>query len=148
MKSNAWIAVFLAALLAAPLAHAQLYRWVDKEGKVRYTDTPPPAGVKSSSIKAPAAPEAAKPAAKAASKDAAKDAKKDAKAEKEDPVEKEKQAATFREYCGRAKGELATLESGQRISRTDEKGERYFLDDSQRAQEVAKARASVSEWCK
>jgi len=36
-------AVGLVALLFAAAASAQLYRWVDKDGKVHYTDTPPPA---------------------------------------------------------------------------------------------------------
>lgn len=35
----------LAALLAAPAA-AQMYRWVDKDGKVHYSNTPPPAAAK------------------------------------------------------------------------------------------------------
>src|SRR5215475_8598754 len=36
----------LAALLAAS-AGAQSYRWVDKDGKINYSDTPPPASAKS-----------------------------------------------------------------------------------------------------
>ncbi|HYY59826.1 MAG TPA: glutaredoxin family protein [Burkholderiales bacterium] len=32
----------LSALLAAQLAVAQQYRWVDENGRVHYTDTPPP----------------------------------------------------------------------------------------------------------
>jgi glutaredoxin len=32
----------LAALLAAPLAAAQQYRWLDEKGRVHYSDTPPP----------------------------------------------------------------------------------------------------------
>jgi len=36
----------LAVLLAAGLAHAQQYRWTDKDGSVRYTDAPPPAWAK------------------------------------------------------------------------------------------------------
>jgi glutaredoxin len=36
-------ALGLAALLVASAASAQLYRWVDRDGKVHYTDTPPPA---------------------------------------------------------------------------------------------------------
>jgi len=35
----------LAALLAAS-ASAQTYRWVDKDGKINYSDTPPPASAK------------------------------------------------------------------------------------------------------
>ena len=37
-------------VLACGLAHAQAYRWVDKDGKVRYGDTPPP-GVKAAPMK-------------------------------------------------------------------------------------------------
>jgi len=36
-------ALGLVALLFAAAASAQMYRWVDKDGKVHYTDTPPPA---------------------------------------------------------------------------------------------------------
>ncbi len=35
-------ALGLVAFLFAAAAAAQLYRWVDKDGKVHYTDTPPP----------------------------------------------------------------------------------------------------------
>jgi hypothetical protein len=53
-----------------------------------------------------------------------------------------------RENCARAQDALRTLETGQRVARTDTKGERYFLDDAQTAQETARARQSVQEWCK
>jgi glutaredoxin len=36
------IAISLVAILLAPVAHAQLYKWVDKDGKITYSDTPPP----------------------------------------------------------------------------------------------------------
>jgi hypothetical protein len=39
------------------------------------------------------------------------------------------------------------MESGQRIARTDARGERYFLEDAQVAQEAAKARQAVQQWC-
>jgi hypothetical protein len=60
----------------------------------------------------------------------------------------EQDAQVKRENCSRAQHALRTLESGQRISRTDSKGERYFLDEAQIAQETAKARESVGQWCK
>jgi glutaredoxin len=41
----------LLLLLVAPLAWAQQYRWVDEQGKVHYTDTPPPASAKSAQKK-------------------------------------------------------------------------------------------------
>ncbi len=41
MKATA--SVFMLALLAAGAAHAQLYKWVGPDGKVSYSDSPPPA---------------------------------------------------------------------------------------------------------
>jgi glutaredoxin len=41
------LAIAVAAMLVAATAGAQMYRWVDKDGKVQYTDTPPPASAKS-----------------------------------------------------------------------------------------------------
>ena len=40
------ILLFAMALLLAPLASAQVYRWVDGKGTVHFSQTPPPAGVK------------------------------------------------------------------------------------------------------
>jgi glutaredoxin len=46
----------IAAILAlcAASASAQMYRWVDKDGKVNYTDSPPPAAAKSAQKRVPA----------------------------------------------------------------------------------------------
>ena len=41
------LAIAVAAMFVAATAGAQMYRWVDKDGKVHYTDTPPPAASKS-----------------------------------------------------------------------------------------------------
>lgn len=46
MKPAARVALVCAAL-AAGAASAQQYRWVDEQGRVRYTDAPPPATAKS-----------------------------------------------------------------------------------------------------
>lgn len=40
MSHRLLLALF--AIVFASVAHAQMYRWVDKQGKVHYTDTPPP----------------------------------------------------------------------------------------------------------
>jgi hypothetical protein len=44
-------------LAAVPgLAAAAIYKWVDENGQVQYTETPPPGGVESSEIKPPPEP--------------------------------------------------------------------------------------------
>jgi glutaredoxin len=40
------IGIALAVALAAGAAHAQSYKWTDKDGKVNFTDTPPPPGAR------------------------------------------------------------------------------------------------------
>ncbi|HVL74773.1 MAG TPA: glutaredoxin family protein [Noviherbaspirillum sp.] len=42
-------------VLCAGAAHAQLYKWVGPDGKVTYSDVPPPAGAKAEARAAPAA---------------------------------------------------------------------------------------------
>ena len=129
----------LALLLAAGSALAQMYRWVDADGKVRYGDTPPP-GAKTSSIKAPSG--GAAPAA-AAAKDAKKGPLTAAEQEQEyrkrqaesgkaaAKAEAENRAKTERnEACERTREYLSSLQSGQRIARADAKGERYYLEEA------------------
>jgi hypothetical protein len=155
--------MILAMLFATGTATAQMYKWVDKDGKVRYGDTPPP-GSKVTSIKAPRTGESAPaPAVAGAAKD--KDAKKGplTPAEQEQEyrkrrqeeekagkkAEQERQAATAKnEGCERSKEYLSTLQSGQRIARTNPSGERYYMDENQVAQEIAKAQQSIQQACK
>jgi hypothetical protein len=43
---------------------------------------------------------------------------------------------------------LLSLESGERLARRDDSGERYFLDDTQREQETIKVRESIQLHCR
>lgn len=49
--------------------------------------------------------------------------------------------------CKRAKAQLAMLESGVRVARPNDKGEREFLDDKARADEVNRTRGAVNDNC-
>jgi Domain of unknown function (DUF4124) len=137
-------------------ASAQQYKWVDKDGKVRYGDVPPP-GVNATRLKAP--PPFSSPAPSAAAKkdaggkalspeDAYRQRQEASRKDSEKQAQAEQEKALNQENCSRARESLAALESGQRISRTDAKGERYYLEDAQIAQETAKARESVKQYCK
>ena len=150
------LVVALAVSLASP-ALGQQYKWIDKGGHVQYGDVPPP-GVKATRLRGPAgpAPAAPKADAKAAPKGPLSPAEQEAEfrkrqAEAQKENEKEAQDAAKarekQENCQTARAQLAALESGARISRTDAKGERYYLDDSQREAEAARARKQVGDWC-
>ena len=154
MKRTFFVPCFVLMLAAlAGGAVAQQYKWVDENGKVRYGDVPP-AGVQATPLRAPAtgsaasAPQANKDAAKALTPEQAfRKRQEDAQKERDMQAKADQDAQLKRENCSRAQDALRTLESGQRISRTDSKGERYFLDEAQIAQETAKARESVGQWC-
>jgi hypothetical protein len=154
-----------ALLLAASLAHAQ-YVWIDEKGLKQFSDRPPPTNVPLKNIiKAPnhsaLAPsaDAAAPAAEAKAdgekkaaptlaernadfKKRAKDqAEKDAKAEAES-----KDKAARKENCEIARNQRNELMSGERFTVTDKNGERGYLDDTARAEKIAKAN-KVLEGC-
>jgi uncharacterized protein DUF4124 len=140
------------SLAFAASAFAQPYKWVDQNGKVQYGDAPPP-GVKATPLRPQPAPATASQSAakKAPLSPAEQEAdfrrrKLDGEKEREKQAQTEQQAEGKRENCARAQEMQRTLATG-RVSRTDAKGERYYLDDSQLAQESAKARQSVEQWC-
>lgn len=63
-------------------------------------------------------------------------------------AEEEKLAAQRAENCRRARAHVAALESGQRMARVNERGEREVLDDRARADELRSARAVIASDCR
>ena len=155
------ITTLVVLALVAGAAQAQVYCWTNKQGKRECGDTPP-AGVKPAEIAAPAAPSggggSAAPAApasgaKAAAKppaDPEKDFQKrqaDAQKAREKDQKAQEQAEAKQANCNAARESLRALESGQRLSRIDKNGERYFLDEQDIARETARARDVVQKNC-
>jgi hypothetical protein len=157
--------VVLALTLCAALpASAQMYKWVDSDGKVQYSDKPPPSNIKAEKLRVPAgaanAPTtgedkgaaqkgASKPAPKTAAEQdqAFRKRQLDAAKAQAEEAKRQAQAGDRAENCKRAKAALANFEIGGRVTRIDEKGERAYMDDQQIAQETAKARAEVAAAC-
>lgn len=162
----ACLALTLALLLAAAPAQAQ-WKWRDKSGQVNVSDRPPPRDVPERDIlarpaastdtrrAAPIAPAAAASAASAPvaapavereleARRRAAEQEREAKAR----AEEEKNKALRAENCRRARGQLAALESGQRLSRVNAKGEREVLDDRGRADEIRQARDVIASDCR
>ena len=146
------IALFV--MLAPLAAHAQMLKCVGKDGKVEYA-AQCPTGTKEqqTGIKSTPAASTAKPADKpktVAEQEADFKKRRGDQAEAAGKKEKEDaEAAQRKSACEEARGYLAGLEGGARITRNDPKtGERTFLDDDARAKEVARARQSVTANCK
>jgi len=169
-----WTVVVLTAALGATLAlpAAAQWKWRDQRGQTQYSDTPPPPGTPDKDIlqrpnaaaaarrdvqaaSAPASAASGAPALVPKTADTELDAKRkkaEQKAEQEAADKKKaedaKVAAARAENCSRAKAQMRTLDSGVRISRTNDKGEREYLDDKAREQEAARTREALASECK
>lgn len=160
------LALVLACTLPA-VALAQ-WQWIDKDGRKVFSDQSPPPDVPANRIlkrpgqrgaAAPAAEETAaaapvKAAVPAAPKVTGKDKdleekKKRAEAEESEKKKAQEQevAAAKAENCARSKRAKATFDSGTRVSVTNDKGERVFMDDKERAAEVKRLEALIARDC-
>jgi hypothetical protein len=146
-------------LLATP-ALGELYKWTDAEGKVHYSDQPPPPNIKQPVTvkpRVPAAPTAApateSPPAVAPKTYVEQDAefnRRRVEAAEREAAEKKaaKEAAEKKKNCEQAKAQLARMQSGARITRYNEKGETVYLGDAEIAQETVRAKQVADSWCK
>src|SRR3954471_18229324 len=156
---NAARIALLALACTLPLAAAAQWQWLDKDGRKVFSDkAPPPEIAPERILKGPkglmpvvgtAAPAAQADAAstsnassapgalpKPLGKDRALEERKRqlANAETEKKKAEDAKFASLRsDNCSRAKMAKANYDSGARISRVDTKGERVYMDDSQRA---------------
>lgn len=159
---------FRLALLSIALAGATLalpaaaqWKWRGANGQIQYSDLPPPPGVSEKDILSRPTPAtlraaaAASPAASGASQPAKAvepelEAKRK-KAEQEDAAkakaDEQRVAAAKAENCKRARDQIRALESGMRMARVNEKGEREVLDDKMRADEMKRARDLANADC-
>jgi len=139
------MAITAAAALFATAAAAQLYKYVDKDGRTVYSDQPP-AGVDSTLVNAPSSPSGSKSFVERDKEMEKLRAKGREEAKKAD--EKEKTAAAQDERCRQATDRHRALVEGGRIWKYDEKGERTVMDDQEIETEREKARKLVDEACK
>lgn len=141
-----------------------IYSWKDAGGQVHYSDMPPPDAkvrtVRQGSI-APQPPARTAEGGEAAA--AASPSSQQSYAEKELAFRKRRAEAAEAEEkarkaqandqarqreCAENRAQLTALESGQRMSRFDENGERVFLDDDERSAAIERTRRIVDKTCR
>jgi hypothetical protein len=159
-------ALVAAALCALSLSVSAQWQWIDKEGRKVFSDRPPPADVPERNIlkqpgshlqisDAPAAKAPAAPAPAATARPAGEDPalvqkkKQAADAEAAKRQQEDERVARIRaDNCNRARQAKAGLEAGGRLSRINEKGERVYLDDAERAAEAQRLQGIVDDNCR
>lgn len=142
-------------------AYAEINKWVDENGRVHYSDQPPPVSIKTRKLRASSgsmgSPEASgetassEPAAPKTIAEREAELRKAQQAKKEAADKAAKEQAdeeASKDYCDQAKLSLKALQEGMRISQIDATGERSYLDDEQRQQRIAKTQQDISRHCK
>lgn len=154
--------ICLALCLYALTASAQ-WQWMDKDGRKVFSDRAPPSDIPEKNIlkrpgsrgsaATPAVAPATAPgvAAAPAGIDKSLQEKKkqveDAEAAKR-KADEERNARAMADTCSRAQQAKSGLDSGARMARTNEKGEREFMDDAARAAEGERLQGIINENCK
>lgn len=149
MRSAAALALLSCLSLSA---QAGLNKWVDENGKVHYSDSPP-TGAKVESVRnitgkgqesAPADYSSKSYTQREAELNKARQEKKEAS---EKSARETAQQQERKQNCAVARENLRALESGARLVTYDEKGEKRFLDDADREQRLNSAREAVKANC-
>lgn len=160
-----WIVFFLGT--QPLLSNAQVYKWKDKDGSIRYTDTPPPSNIKQETIGSKKAPnpsvnpaptvtptefvkpdtsfkEIPTPESEAL---AAQKRQNNAEAEKRAKQEKESEAKRKAENCKAARVNYETYNQGGRVFKLNAKGEREFMGDNDLSVAKAQAQREINSNC-
>ena len=140
-----------AMTFASGAVASEIYKWVDEDGNVHYEDRPSGAadeerlamtynrtdrGAVSQRIKARHDRQAARDEARSTAAAAEQEAADNAQAE-----------AERQQACERARARLDSYLQSRRLYRTDENGERVYLDDAQRQEARQKAEEQITEFC-
>ena len=166
--------ILLVCVIALPaLVNAEIYKWKDSEGKVRYSDVPPPSNIKQESLYgraisgkntpkptglAPLAPVAGDINAtinhnktttenETAATDARAKRARDAEQQKAADEAKQAELMTKQENCKVARSSLSTYSNGGRIIKTNESGGREYLGDADINQAKLDAQRDVEKYC-
>lgn len=155
LSTSVWTG--LLALACAVEAADGVYKWVEKDGTVHYSDMPP---TKANATKLRTAATVTVPpvsgeteAGSRASNYVDQDiefrkrrATSDEAAKKQQ--EKQQQADQQRQACADSRGRLVALQQGGRVYRTNEKGERVYFNEKAFADEIAKEKKFQDQHCK
>lgn len=144
------IIVLAIAMALAPVATAQLYKYVDEKGKTVYSDQPP-VNMESKQVNVPAG-RASTPAAgpkTAVERDKDLDKSRKEVREKQEKQTKATQVAQEAEQrCIQARTAFQTYSDGGRLFKTNEKGERVFMEDAEIESARERSRRDMDEACK
>lgn len=147
MHNATRFAVVVTLVALSGVATAEVYRWVDEQGNVQFGDQPTQQS-DAETVKLPASrPPDPQTMERMENQKRYLDARQTDR--EKDVEQKKKDEARAQEYataCEQSKQRLATLDGGTRVY-VEKDGERRYLSDEERAQEIESTKKKIDEYC-
>lgn len=139
-------------LLFSVTASAQIYKWVDENGKTQYTDQPPPPGVAKEGQKldiksAPASMNNETDRSNNLAEERL-DFDKRQQQKKEEEANQQAKAQEDKKNCVEAQGRLRIFTDSPRLTVPDGNGGIAYVDDDMRQKQINEANKAIAASCK
>ena len=144
MTKSGWLLAVSLLGVSAVVSAGQIYKWKDAQGRVHYSDVPPPAGVAKPDVvktgNAPVSSIATPKAAAVASKTQASGAEAESASA---PAASEKDP----KLCQQVRARKAFLQSNQLTKTVNDKGSVEFLTAEKRKAELVDVEKQIERFC-
>ena len=136
-------------LLFPNILYAEVYKWVDEDGKVHFSDKPKNKNAKKFIYdpKVISQETFKKNNDKKPKNSISKRNEFEAKQQNELKNYHHNQTEKQKRYCGEAKEDLIATQNSQLLYNYDKNGKRYFLNEKQRLKVLEKKTKIVKKWC-
>jgi hypothetical protein len=147
-KISLLVAVAL-SVLVSPLAQTAMYKWVDEDGNVTYSQKKPPAGADVEEIKKHGGSVTAEEAEGELQslRDKVKYRQEDRDIKDDIAEQQAERSATIKKNCEIARNNKSLLETTARVTVKDEDGNDYFLEEGDRQNKLLDAQAQIDRYC-
>jgi len=143
----------LFGLLGIPLAHGQVYKWVDEHGRTHYTDRRPLEQVEPLVLEGGPSEADRREAEARAERLIELDRRRTGMRERQkareaqEVAEREREAASRRRECGAARRDLATLREQRPVYTLGPDGENVFIGDRERVDMIRTLETLIATRC-
>ncbi len=150
------IALIIAFSAGLAAQAGQVYKWVDEDGNVHYSDQAPPKGHEAEELILDSTTPSADDVRDAQERTARLKTKHQTSQDQRSEVREQKrmqrelaqaQRVDRKRRCIFARQSLATLTTKLPVYSLDEKGNRVYLNTEERAAEIDRTRADINEFC-
>lgn len=143
-------AVTVIVLLLSTSTYAQIYKWVDKNGKIQYTDQPPPpdAAKDEQRLNIRSGPASGSQNKSSNLSEQREEFDKRRRQQREENAKQQDKSEENKKKCIDAQTQLKMYTDSPRLTVPDGAGGLTYVDDDLRKRKIADATKAVATYCK